>query len=65
MDELKEEPFSEVWLKILEKLAAEQKRYEKSFRKMGASKKCARKMAKKAIIPRKSIYSKTFRFLTK
>ena len=48
-----------LWLKISNKLMEEQKEYEKKFRKMGASKKCAKRMARKAISWKKKLYSNT------
>ncbi len=54
---------AETWLEISKKIATEQKEYEKAFRKIGASKKCAKRMARKAIFSKKKIYSSTFHSL--
>ncbi len=44
-----EESKASIWLKMSNKLMIEQKEYEKKFRKMGATKKCARRMARKSL----------------
>lgn len=48
-----------LWLKISNKLMIEQKEHEKKFRKLGATKKCAKRMARKAISWKKKLYTNT------
>lgn len=48
-----------MWLKISNKLMIEQKEKEKEFRKMGATKKCAKRMARRATYWQRKFYSNT------
>lgn len=54
-----EESKASIWLKMSNKLMEEQKEYEKKFRKLGATKKCAKRMARKAILWKRKLYSNT------
>lgn len=60
-----QESNASLWLKISNKLMEDQKEHEKKFRKLGASKKCAKRMARKAISWKKKLYSSTFRLVAK
>ena len=58
-----DESLASKWLKMSKELMREQKVREIQFRKLGATKKCAKRMARRAVIAQKNINSSLFRNL--